>query len=1056
MLPNCFKSFITCSLLMILFSQTVVAQYAQLNNTSITGRILDEYARPLSGVVVTVKGSNFKTTSGIDGSFSINTVAPTTLSFTHPIYETREMKLTSAKDLTVKMTEKYLRVINGADTSVIVNKFQRKTDLLYESKSADKILSSISTVYGNQLRTTPSSLYLNALQGRLAGLNINQTSGFYIANTSPQTDVDIFVGNIPKNNSGQGPSDNTEFNVQLRGHAGSLGQSPIVIIDGVQREIYSLDPQNIESVSVLKDALSSILLGQNSSRGVLLVTTKNPTSGAPHLSFTAETGLQTPLGLPKPLPAYQYAYLANEALLNEGRTAAYSANDFNAYRNGTDPLNYPDVNWYNTILQNNARMSKYNLNVQGGGSRARYIVSLSYLDQDGLYKTDDANSYNTNLELQRYLLNSKIDIDVTDKFNIGLQLFGRLQKGNQPGAGSPTILNTLLTTPNNAYPTQNPNGSYGGNANYRTNLLSMVQNSGYLNDNTNDVMANLDLNYKLDRFLPGLYFRARGNVSVQSSSLINRSKVAPVYTYVVSPTGAGSYNLFGTPVNQVNTFTSTSWARYTFAQLSLGYDKKVGEHNFQAMALYDKKTTLLNYDIPARLTNIAGKLAYDYKGKYLAEGALNYSGYNRYQPGHQYGLFYAGGIGWNIAKEDFILDNASWINDLKLRATFGRTGNANIDNYGYYVYRSFFQDVAGTYPIGNGYPNGGGLAEGGTPNNQVLANIDATWEKAHKFDIGVDLSVFNNHFQLTADYYNERYFDVLQQRGKSIQLIGQQYPSENIGVNRFMGWEFTATYQNNLHDFNYFVTGNASLQDSKVIFADEQFQPYSYNERTGQMVGQRFGLIADGFIQSYAEAQATPTITGYTLKVGDYKYKDLNKDGVIDAFDVSPIGKQKPLIYFGLNAGFSIKGFAVSALVQGVTNREIYANNSYFIQGFTNQNNGFSQAYEASLGRWTPETATLATAPRLTPGGNGYNYGPLLTSNSALLHDGNYFRLKNLSVEYNIPYRLIRNLKLSGIKVFFNAQNLATWSAYEAQDPEVTLPSYPVQKVVNFGVNIKI
>ncbi len=1056
MLQNCFRSFIACSLLMILFSTAGQAQDSASAKTGVYGVVLDDYARPLGGVTVTAKGTGVQAVSSADGVFQLNTVAPVVVTFSHPLYETCELRLTSSKELTVKMTETYLRVTNGADTAVIVNKFQRKTDLLYEAKSSDKILSSVSTVYGNQLRTTPSSLYLNALQGRLPGLNVNQVAGFYSANTTGQTDLDIFVGNIPKNNSGTGPNDNSEFDVQLRGHTGSLGQSPVVIIDGVQRDIYSLDPQNIESVSVLKDALSSILLGQNSSRGVLLVTTKNPTAGAPHLSFSAETGVQSALGLPKPLSAYQYAYLANESLLNEGRPAAYSADDFNAYRNGTDPLNHPDVNWYNTILRNNAMMSKYNLNVQGGGTRARYIVSLSYLDQDGLYKTNGANPYNTNLQLKRYLLNSKIDIDVNERFNVGLQLFGRLQNGNQPGAGSPAILSTLLSTPNNAYATVNPNGSYAGNANYRNNLLSMVQNSGYINDNTNDVMANLDLNYKLDRFLKGLYFRAKGNVSVQSSSVINRSKVAPVYTLVVSPGGDSSYNLFGSPVNQQNSYLATSWARYTFAQLSLGYDKKIGDHSIQAMVLYDKKTTLLNYDIPATLTNIAGKVSYDYKGKYMADGAVNNSGYNRYQPGHQYGIFYAAGIGWNAAKEDFIHDNIPAINQLKFRATFGQTGNANIDNYGYYIYRSYFQDVAGTYPIGNGYPNGGGLSEGGVSPNQTLANIDATWEKAHKFDAGVDLSVFNNHLQFTADYYYERYYDILQQRGKTIALIGAQYPSENIGINRFSGWEGTATYQNNFHDFNYFITGNASIQDSKVLYTDEQYQPYTWNERTGQMVGQRFGLIADGFVESNEEAQATPTITGYTLKVGDYKYKDLNGDGVIDMFDIAPIGKEKPLIYFGLNMGFSYKGFAVSALIQGVTNREVYAGNSYMDQGFISQNNGFSQAYESSLGRWIPELAGSATTARLTPGGNGYNYSPLFSSNSALLHDGNYFRLKNISVEYNLPFHVIRYLKLSGVKFFFNAQNLATWAAYDKRDPEVTLPNYPIQKVVNFGINIKI
>lgn len=929
-------------------------------------------------------------------------------------------------------------------------------NILYGTQRFDKFIGSISTVYNKQLSTTPASNYLYALQGRLAGLNVNQTSGFYSALTSPLTDVDIFVGNIPKNNSGAGPSDNSEFNVQLRGHGSSFGQAPITIIDGVQREIFSLDPENIESISVLKDALSTILLGQNSSRGALLVTTKSPMQGAPRLSFTVERATQSSLGMPDPIPAYQYAYLLNEALLNDGRNAAYTAADFEAYRNGSDRIGHPDVNWYNTVLRDNPLLTRYNLNVNGGSAVAKYIVSLSYLDQDGFYKTDDKNSYNTNLELKRYLLNSKVEVDVNKNFNIALQLFGRLQQGNQPGAGSPNILNNLLSTPNNAYPVFNPDGTYGGNSNYRNNLMSMVQNSGYLNDNTKDVMANLDLVYRFDNWVPGLWLKAKGNVSVQSSSLINRSKQAPVFAMAVSSGGDTTYNRYGSIINQLNNFTSTSWARYLFSQATLGYDKKIGKNSIGAMILADKKSTLLNYDIPAELTNYAGKISFDHDNKYLAEAALNYSGYNRYKPGDQYGLFYAGGLAWNMSNENFIKDNAKWIDLLKLRATYGRTGNANIDYYGYYVYRLYFQDVAGTYGMGNTYPNSGGLAEGGNPGNQVLANVNATWEKANKLDIGLDLAAFNNHFQLTADYYHERYFDVLQRRGKTIELMGMGYPVENIGINVYKGAELTITYQNNLGDFNYHISGNGSIQSSEVVFMDEQFQQYDWNKQTGHPVGQRYGLIADGFITSQEEADEAATIVGYTPHVGDFKYRDLNSDGVINQFDVSPLGKERPMIYYGLSAGFSYRGFAVSALLQGVTNREMYVNNGYIIAGFQGQNNGFSQAYEASLGRWTPENNSTAMYPRLTAGGSGYNYNPLFTSNSHFLRNGNYFRLKNLHVEYELPNNWISKFKISGIKLFANGLNLFTFSAYDKADPEVSLPNYPVQKVLNFGLNIKL
>lgn len=1054
MFHNCLK--ITCTALVLLIGLLLPAAYAQTaaaQNITVSGQVLDDYSRPLKNVLISSKGTAGNTFTNEDGRFEISVSMIATLVFSHPAFDVKETRVKNNKTIDVKLSRRYL---NSAFATDSITAATQQVNVLYGTTTSDKLLGSAATIYSNQLSTTPATLYAYALPGRLAGLNVSQTSGFYTARSSSLTDVDIFVGNIPKNNSGAGPTDNTEFNIQLRGHGASSGQSPITIVDGVQREIFSLDPESIESVSILKDALSTILLGQNSSRGALLVTTKIPQQGAPHLSFTAETGTQTSLGLPTPLPAYKYAYLLNEALLNDGRNAAYSAADFNAYRNGTDPTGHPDVNWYNTIINKNPLLSRYNLNVNGGGSMARYIISLSYLNQDGLFKTDAANSYNTNNQLKRYLINSKVEIDVNKNFNIALQLFGRLQQGNQPGAGSGTILNTLLSTPNNAYPVFNPNGSYGGNANYKTNLMSMVQNSGYLNDNAKDVMANLDLTYRFDNWVPGLWTKAKGNVSVQNASLINRSKQSPVFSMVVSSTGDSTYNRFGSIVNQVNNFTSTSWARYVFAQVSVGYDKKIGNHNFSSMLLYDKKTTLLNYDIPSALTNYAGKISYDYQGKYFAEGALNYSGYDRYKPGSQFGLFYAGGLGWNIAKENLIKENAKWINLLKLRATYGKTGNANIDNYGYFVYRDYYQGVAGTYGMGSSYPNSGGLAENGTPGSQVLRNVNATWEKANKLDIGLDVSIFNNHLQFTADYYHERYFDVLQRRGRTIELIGQGYPVENIGINVYKGAEFTATYQSNYRNLNFFVTGNASIQASEVVYMDEQYQKYEWNKQTGHPVGQRYGLITDGFFKTDAEVKAAATIVGYTPHVGDFKYKDLNADGVIDQLDIAPVGKEKPVISYGLNLGFSYKGFAVSGLLQGMQNREMYVNNGYIDAGFQGQNNGYSQAYEQSQARWIPENANAASYPRLTAGGSGYNYNPMFSSNSWFLKNGNYFRLKNVNVEYSLPYNWIKKYKVAGVKFFVNGLNLLTWSAYDAVDPEVMLPNYPIQRVINTGINIKL
>jgi len=1030
----------------------------------VSGKVVDDYGHPLPGVVIHIKGVKTEVMTDKDGSFSLEAAAGATLVFEHTGFNVAEAKVQDGRPILVRLLDRYLHqpippavgAVATGDSIYLPYAPSNSLLSLYGRTNARSFLGSVATIGPNQLSTTPAPSYLYALPGRLAGLNVLQTSGFYTPLTADLTSRDIFVGNIPNNTSGAGPTDNTEFNVQLRGHNASQGQSPIAVVDGVQREFYSLDPENIESVSVLKDALSTILLGQNSSRGALIITTKQPLSGPPRVSFTAETGVQTSLKLPTPLPAYQYAYLLNESLLNDGKSPAYTAADFNAYRDHTDPNGHPDVNWYNVVLKDNARLNRYNLNVTGGGNSARYVVALNYMDQQGLFVTSDANPYNTNADLKRYVINSKVDIDVNKDFNIGLQLFGRLQDGNQPGAGTSTILTGLLNTPNNAYPVLNHDGSYGGTANYNINLLGQTISSGYKADHVHDIMANLDLNYKFDKWVKGWWAKAKGNVSVQESSFQDRSKQASVYTQSISSSGDTSYNHFGSTINQSNNFTNTSWARYRFVQLSTGYDRHFGDHTVSASVLFDQKKVLLNYDIPSALTNYAGKAAYNYKEKYFVEGALAYSGYDRYAPGRQYGLFYAGGLGWDLSKESFLQHQSGWLDQLKLRVTYGRTGNANVDNYGYFIWRQHFSGVAGTYPIGSNYPNGGGLAEQGIPQSQVLANIDATWEKADKLDAGLDLSVFHNHLQLTADYYHERYFDVMQTRGRSIALIGLQYPAENIGIDLYEGGELTLTYQDHIGDLNFFATGNLALQQSKVLFMDEQAQKYSWNVHTGHPIGQRFGLIADGLFQTAAAAASAPTIAGYTPLAGDIRYKDLNKDGIIDQFDVAPLGAQKPLLYYGLTVGFSFKGFEASVLLQGVANREEYVNNGYTDAGFQAQKNGYSQAYTQASGRWIPELAATASYPRLTAGGSGYNYTPIFTSNSFFLRNGNYLRIKNVDIGYNLPYSWMSRLKLRGIRVFANAQNLFTHAAYKGVDPEVSLPNYPMQKVINTGITIRL
>lgn len=1000
-----------------------IASFPQQNKETL--KVVDEFGKPLAGAKVYSSQQQLLATTDEFGEAELE-YSDTEISIQHPEYLPKIINHNGPS--TVYMVAKYLFT---ADSINILN----------EMKDLKKSLGAISTVNHNQIKSTPTPLYLNALTGRLAGFYTQEISGFRSARTSPITFTDL-AGSLPGEATKYSTSlsDNSEIAFQLR------GQNPITIIDGVQREIYSIDPENIESITVIKDALSSLLLGQRSSRGILQITTHRGKIGAPRVSFTAQTGLQESLKQAKPLEAYQYAYLYNEALLNSGRQPVYSQEDYDAYKTGSSPYLLPNVNWYDAILKEFSPITKYNLGVNGGIKNARYAISLSYLNQEGMFNSSDQFDYDTNLEQSRYLINSTIDVDVTNDFTIGLQLFGRIQNGRQPGAGSQEIFRSLFATPNNAYPIFNPDGSYGGSSVFKTNLYQQATGSGYLLDNTRDILANLDLNYKFDHWLPGLYAQGKVNVSSSSSSIVDRSRRQPVFDVTYNDQNELTYVRFGDITDQPNSFSTTSSANFFYFQGALGYDREIaGEHQVGGKLFFDQQTSNYQFDLPAIYTNVAATGNYAYKNKYFAEVAVNYSGFNRFKPQSKFGLFYAAGLGWDLAQESFFADQSNWLDQFKLKVTYGRTGNVNEGALGYYSWRtSFGQGGIDAYEFGSEYTRFNSLVEKG------LANIGATWEKGNKLNVGLDVSLLKSKFKLSAAYYRDSYSDLLQQRGSTIELIGISYPNENIGKNLYEGQEIELTYQNHLGNFNYFIAGNVSRMRTEVIYMNEVFQKYSWNRRTGMPVGQTFGYLADGLIQNQEQADVAPRLAGNVVNPGDVKLVDLNGDGVINIYDQTAIGNTKPLVFYGTTLGFNFAGIDCSILLQGVTNR------TYQQTDYSFGSNGEGQGYDYMLGRWTPETATTATYPRLTIGFDPTNT-PYLNNSSYWTRSGAYLRVRHVDLGYTFPYAWSKKINLAALRIFANAQNLFTSTSYDRLDPEIYgTTAYPIQRIINFGVNIKL
>lgn len=907
-------------------------------------------------------------------------------------------------------------------------------------------LGASSTVYTNDLIKYQSATILTGLQGRLKGLNVSPFRGMQLLRTDANTKSDI-VGAIP-NVGGGIYGDNSEFLISAR------GQSPVAIVDGVERDLYSIDPEAIESVTIQKDALSNMFLGMRSSRGALIITTKNPDAkGGFHLSLTGKFGISSALKSgPNPLSAYQYAYLLNEALLNDGKSPLYTYDDFEAYRNGTSPYLHPDVNWKDAIMNNSTTSQAYNLNVTGGGRVAQYFVSLGYYSENGLFKTSDANSYNTNFKYNRYLITSKVNINVTDEFKVSMSLMGRIEKGNQPGGISGTgysdLLSNVWQTPNNAYPVLNPNGTYGGNASYTQNLYAQTTGSGYISSNTRDVVGTINLKYDFDKLVRGLSVGATGNISSQVRNAIVRTKQAQVFQYSITQQGNEAYDKYGDVSSQTNSYRSVSTYQYMYGKMYVDWERQFGMHGVKASLWGDTRTILNNYDLPMIPSNIGQKVEYNYDNKYFAQAAVTESYYNRYDNGRRWGTFWAVGLGWDISKEKFM--EASKIDQLKLRATYGHTGNG-IDNAGYFSYLKRYNEDGGFW-----YSNGTSMSNGGSVSEiSPLANTLLTWEKGRKVNVGLDLTLLKNRLTLSADYYNDYYYDILQSCGKSIQLLGIAYPAENIGKTRYYGLETQLSWQDHIGKVNYYVSANWSMEQNKRLFMDEQYVPYDYLKMTGQPTGTIYGLVATGFLTAKDIADGYPVMNGFNnIQAGDVKYKDMNGDGEINEFDRTVIGGDKPTCYFGIDLGFEWKGLEVTALIQGAYNRDLYNSDRTLLEGFQVIGQSYGQAYTNLLNRWTPETAETATYPRLTAGGNMYNYGNNWNS-SLFVQNGNYIRLKNATVSYKLPENFCRNY-LGGlrVKIFVQGQNLLTWSRTRLQDPEVTFTSYPLQRTITTGINL--
>ncbi|UYQ92125.1 TonB-dependent receptor [Chitinophaga horti] len=993
-----FLRLLLCVLLHAL-ATTAIAQ-----TRPVTGRVVDSVGQAMPGVTVVAKGTQVGTQTTADGAFAFNVPeSSTTLIFTMIGYKTTEANIT-AGGMTVRL---------NANTSAL----QDVVIVGYGTQRKVTVTGAIATVATKELLQSPVSNLTNALAGRLPGLITTQRSG------EPGVDASTLY---------------------IRGIATTGTATPLIIVDGVERPIDYVDPNDIATFSILKDAASTAVFGMRGANGVVLVTTKRGNVGPPSVNFTMQGGYQEANKMPKYLNSYDYATLRNEAVRNDNPAASlpFSAEQLEGFKNGT----LPNTNYYDFIMQASPQSSA-NLNISGGAPNVRYYISAGYSRYAGNYKyvKDNPEGNNTNSIQSRYTLRANVDVDVTKTTLVSIDLSGLFAARNAPNTSAATIMNLANRLPP-TNPIFNPNGSLFGNGTYTQNIYGEVTNRGYQVYYNSTIQGTFATKQKLDFWVKGL--SVRGAMSFDNT-------FQPVTTYgrnyaVFSPI----YNASGQVTGYAQTGADTridpngglgygEHRRRTYGEVSINYDRSFGKHAFTGMLMANRQKDVIQSRIPYAKQSLMARATYNYDLRYLFEVSAAYHGSENFPKGQRYGLFPAVSGGWVISEEDFLKGNRA-ISYLKLRGSYGEVGN---DQGGGDRFLWFTSWAGATqYWFGPSASQANGWAQG------AIGNPDVTWERGRKANVGIETKLWGELFGLTLDVFHERRSDILSGRNTLSDVFGQSVKQQNIGrvVNKGIDLEFS--HEQRFGKFRYMIKPNVTFARNKILDYDEQPRAYPWMRRTGHPVGTKFGLLYDGLFVDQAEItrSAQQRFSG-TVFPGDIKYKDLNGDNVVDAFDETVIGYSRtPEFMFGINLQTSWNGIDLTMLFQGADRTDVRLDNEAVYEFFQE-----GKVKPIHLNRWTPERASIATYPRLHYGKNENNH----RASDYWVRSAAYMRLKNMEIGYTLPRAVTTRWKMKSARVYVNGTNLLTWDKLTDfdVDPEVgdgNAAMYPIQRVFNAGVYV--
>ena len=877
----------------------------------------------------------------------------------------------------------------------------------------------VSSVRGNELKSFVPNI-ANMLNGRIPGLVVQQW------------------GCEPG-------ADSPAMNARGVNTYGS-GTGLFIVIDGFQStEAYfqQLTPQEIESITLLKDASATAIYGSKGANGVLLITTKRGTSDKIKINFSIQSGFQQPLRLPEFLGAYDYATLYNEALVNDGKSPFYTPMDLEAYKTGNDPIFHPDVDWYGTILRKAAPITNYNFTASGSNEYFRYFVLLNVLDDRSLYrKAGNVSDFSKNGTYTRYNFRTNIDVKLSKRLQGAITLGGTIEDKTNPGTSENTsgMFDLMSSIAPNAFPVYVSTGMYGGNSMYSNPLGDLMQ-TGYTSYNGRSLQAIFQLKGDLGFITPGLSVNGAVGFNTYFKSYSKKSRQYARYSVDRDNADEIIYTTYGQNTSLAGDESSSSqWRDYSL-QASLNYNRTFnGLHNIDAIYLGSYNDYVVTgTDLSYKNIAMGGRVTYSYDKRYIGEFSFGYNGTENFPKGHRFGFFPAGSLGWILSNEAFLKGNPI-LNYLKLRASYGIVGNDNIGGIRY-MFDQYYDGYG--YHLGNSNNVQDGLVQG------KLANPDVTWEKEKKFIVGFEATLVNK-IDVSFDYFIQKRSNILSQPYRTVpDYLGISRPDINIGKVDNKGLETSIRYNGiGKKDLTYFVETSLWYAKNKVVYNAEAIQENEYLYGTGRIVGQPFVLEAIGFFKDEDDILKSPTQTFTDVRPGDIKYKDQNKDGKIDSNDYYPIGyTSMPQITLGLHGGITFKGFDMDIFFQGAANRTVYCGGKYY-HAFQND----AKVSSIALGRWTPETAETATYPRLSSENNLNNY----QASSFWQKNGNFLKLRSLEIGYTLPFQLSRKINLEKVRIFANGTNLFSLDHMDGfTDPE-TMSGYPALRTISFGLSIQL